>query len=114
MNNFVKKDTQPVIARPKDRSHVVSFTSLKEYKQAKEAEKAIKSLPVKRNKSAYIYFCEEMRPQIVADNPNAKGKDIMMVGSYFIFSCSDVLGKSSLKKAVRSMPLWQRWTKRGT
>lgn len=31
----------------------------------------------KRNKSAYMFFCQDMRPKIVADNPNCKPHEVM-------------------------------------
>jgi len=49
-----------------------------------------KSNDLKRNKSSYLFFCQEMRPKILIENPNIKPNQIMiMLGEKWAMLSSD-------------------------
>jgi hypothetical protein len=84
MNKATKKDTKPVPTKTNDRAKSKENNTVKSTKKvkddkAKKAKKTDKENGVKRNKSAYQFFCDEMRPKITAENKEVKGKDVMKV-----------------------------------
>jgi hypothetical protein len=50
-----------------------------------------KANDLKRNKSSYLFFCQEMRPQIVSENPNIRPNQIMIIlgEKWAQLSCDD-------------------------
>lgn len=76
-----KQDNKPV-AKPGDAKQpkpAAEDSSRKKGmdKQKKTKKPKDKDNNVKRAKSAYNCFCEDQRPKVVKDNPEAKPKDVM-------------------------------------